>query len=285
MLGFVGRMLNPLGKPAASGDLDTLQQRAKELEARNGELERTNSELERKLDEDGRQFLEALLSLENEVEELTKQNRKLVEERAQTEEQLKNQGSDGELRAKNMRMERECQDMLQQLDEFEREKEEELQKSRDEALRLHKQIAEHQQEFSRRMQEMEREKASLLEAMTEEGQELGSRIEKLTRDKEALSSELAKASARADVGGVGSAAGGFAGGDDQMRQLIGAREGLKDEVTNKEGQIALLRSQLEIVDRKLRLADMENAMLKSECEVLKRNGAQPGMPNGALASR
>jgi len=54
---------------------------------------------------------------------------------------------------------------------------------------------------------------------------------------------------------------------------VGEREALKDDVTNKEGQIVLLRSQLEIVDRKLRLTDMENSMLKSELDILRRQVA------------
>lgn len=57
------------------------QLRIQELEARIPDLERANMKLERQLHEDGRHFLEALVSLENEIEELTKQNRKLFEER------------------------------------------------------------------------------------------------------------------------------------------------------------------------------------------------------------
>jgi len=263
---------------------------ATDLEARCMQLERANVELDKKLDDDAKHFLEALLSLESEVEELTKQNRRLVDERAQHEEQLRTQGTDGELRAKNLKLERECQDMLQQLDEFEREKDEELRIAREDAANMGRQLADQERDFRRRLADSERDRTNLLQAMTEEGRELQSRAEKLNRDKEALSLELAKALARADIAAAG---GNHAGSADvgsstsarelaeatsQLRSVTTACEALKDDVTNKECQIGLLRSQLEIRDRKLRIADMENAMLKSELETLRRSASGAVLP-------
>mmetsp|Transcript_76345 Transcript_76345/g.210771 ORF Transcript_76345/g.210771 Transcript_76345/m.210771 type:complete len:577 (+) Transcript_76345:45-1775(+) len=254
-----------------------------ELELRIQELERSNAELERRLDADGFKFLEALVTCEREVEQLKRQNQQLLAERTATEEQLQRQVDAGELRASNLRMERECQDVLQQLDEFEREKEEELRSVREEMARLSRQLEDQEQHYARLLKQAEREREGLLQVMTEEGRELQSRIEKLSRDKEALSMDLAKALARADMVAASSeSAGAGCGGQAslslieascQLRAVVGEREALKDEVTNKDGLLELLRSQLETNDRKLRLADMENAMLKSELEVHRRNAA------------
>jgi len=245
------------------------------------ELEAQNAELNKRLDEDGLQFLEALISLEGQVEELSREKKKLLEERDSMEGGLLQQGSDGELRAKIMKMERERQDMLQQLDEFEREKEEDLKQSRETADGLRKTLGACEQEFKRRTTEQERERENLVEMVANEGREAQVRIEKLVREKEALNSELAKALARAEATG-GSNETGQDGGvlpssskslseaNSQLRVIMGEREALKDEVTNKNGQILLLQSQLEIKDRKLRIADMENNMLKSELEQLRR---------------
>jgi len=230
------------------------------------------------LDEDGKQFLEALHSLESEVEQLTRQNKVLLEERAQSDEKLRNQGSDGELRAQNLRMERERQDMLQQLDEFEREKEEDIRQAREDAEQLTQKITEQERSFRQRIADLERERDNTLQAMTDEGQELSSRIEKLNRDKEALTLDLAKALARADVAVTASADAPRAGGgtqslteaSSQLRSVMQERETLKDEVTTKDGELLILRNQVKIAEKKLRLTVMENSRLKSELEVLQR---------------
>jgi DNA repair exonuclease SbcCD ATPase subunit len=173
-------------------------------------------------------------------------------------------------------LERECQDALEQLAEFENEKEDELRQIQSDSARLQRQLLEQEQDYQRRFQEMERERENLLEAMTEEGQELQTRIKKLNRDKETLSMDLAKALAR--VESASSEVGGEAGERPpsaqnlaDLRKVQDKCESLKDEVTSKDGQIVLLGSKLEIAFRKLRLADMENTMLKSEIEVLRKN--------------
>lgn len=280
---LLGGHLRPPSKEAATAPPAPQSQ---ETEQRVQELERANAELERRLDVDGLRFLEAISSYEKEVEQLNQQNQQLLAERATTEEMLRRQGDTGEIHAANMRMERECQDMLMQLDEFEREKEEELRKVREEVARLTQQLEDQEQHYSRLLAQAERDRETLLQAMTDEGQELQSRIEKLGRDKEALSMDLAKALARADMAAANSDAGRGIGGAGhnsfsheamgQFRAVVGEREALKDEVTNKEGELVLLRSQIETTDRKLRLTDMENAMLKSELEVLRRGGGGEG---------
>jgi len=282
---------SPTSQPPGANDLGQFGRQAggsaggagqSELEqAKMRELEAQNAELNKRLDEDGLQFLEALISLEGQVEELSREKKKLLEERDSMEGGLLQQGSDGELRAKIMKMERERQDMLQQLDEFEREKEEDLKEQRQMADGLRKKLGDCEQEARGRRTEQERERENLIEMVANEGRESQARIEKLAREKEALNSELAKALARAEAAG-GSDETGQAGGvvpsssqslseaNSQLRVIMGEREALKDEVTNKGGQILLLQSQLEIKDRKLRIADMENAMLKSELEVVRR---------------
>merc|ERR1719352_566275 len=97
--------------------------------------------------------------------------------------------------------------MLQQLDEFEKEKEDEISNTREEVKRLEGLLADQERDFQRRLQEAERERANLLSAMTEEGRELQARIQKLETDKESLSMDLAKALARADVMVAASGAG------------------------------------------------------------------------------
>jgi len=285
------------GPPAGAGTprWPPLAPGERELERRVQELEWANAELEKRNDAEGKKFLEALITYENEVEQLSLRNKQLAD-RAQPEERLDGQGDIGELRANNLRMEQECQDMLQQLDEFEREKEEEVRLIQEEVARLTKQLEDQEKHFGRLLAQAHRERDNTLQAMTDEGQELQSRIEKLGRDKEALSLDLAKALARADLAGGGgpdSARGAGAAVQhapgltevySQLRSVVGEREVLKDEVTNKEGQIVLLRSQLEIADRKLRLTDMENAMLKSELEVLRHRGAKASAP-GAVSPR
>merc|ERR1719183_827461 len=129
-----------------------------ELEAKLRETEAQNAELNRRLDEDGLQFLEALISLEGQVEELTRQKQKLLDERDQVEGGLLQQGSDGELKAEVMKMKRERQDMLQQLDEFEREKEEDLRSASVEAEKLRKELADLQAETRTRFITQERER-------------------------------------------------------------------------------------------------------------------------------
>lgn len=257
------------------------------LERNVQELQQLNAELDRRLDEDGLKFLEALASYENEVDVLSRQNRELVEERAKSEEQLLRQADSGEVHASNLRTEHEIecerQDMLNQMDAFEQEKDEELRLVQETIDRLSRQLEDQERHFQRLLSQAERDRDATLQAMTDEGEELQTRIDKLSKDKEELRLELAKALARVDVANtlnntIDTSRGGVNGtttfsrkeASNQLRSVVGEREALKDDVTNKEGQIVLLKSQLEIADRKLRLTDMENAMLKSEIEVSRR---------------
>jgi len=251
------------------------------------ELLKLNDELEHRLDEDGLQFLEALATYENEVDVLSRQNRELVEERAKSEKLLARQADSGEVPASSARMEheieRERQDMLSQMDAFEQEKEEEIRLAQETVERLSRQLEDQERHFQRLLTQAERERDATVQAMTDEGDELQTRIDKLSKDKEELRLDLAKALARVDVantlnntidtsrgGGNGTTSFSRTEASNQLRSVVGEREALKDDVTNKEGQIVLLKSQLEIADRKLKLADMENAMLKKELEVSRR---------------
>jgi len=250
------------------------------------ELQKLNDELEHRLDEDGLQFLEALATYENEVDVLSRQNRELVEERAKSEKLFARQPDSGDVHASNPRMEheieRERQDMLSQMDAFEQEKEEEIRLAQETVEQISRQLEDQERHFQRLLTQAERERDATVQAMTDEGDELQTRIDKLSKDKEELRLDLARALARVDVANtlnntMDTSRGGGNGtsfsrteASNQLRSVVGEREALKDDVTNKEGQIVLLKSQLEIADRKLKLADMENAMLKKELEVSRR---------------
>merc|ERR1719424_858433 len=113
--------------------------------------------------------------------------------------------------------------------------------------------------------------------MDEEGQELRLRMNKLTVDKEELSRRLAEAEAERDAAPhrrnetAAPSSQEYTNLTRNLRTVQSEREALKDDVTNKEGQLMLLRSQLEIRDRKLSIADMENKMLKNELDLLRKS--------------
>jgi len=207
--------------------------------------EELSREVERRLDDDGRQFLEALISLENEVSRLTKQNKRLETEKKEALDRNSMQES----------------------------------------------------EFKRQLGEVERHRDHLLKVMTEEGRELQNRVEKLNgdneklhRDKDALTANLAKAVARADVVVASTppaSSQALPDQEQQMRKMRSECEELKDEVTNKEGELVLLRSRIEIAERKLKLSDMENGVLKGQMEVLKRGAKNESVavtnPGGSSA--
>lgn len=238
--GTIGHSQDDLSKAPAEAREAAWRRREEELKAQIQHLDREKKEVERRLDDDGRQFLEALISLENEVTRLTKQGKRLETEKQEALDRLAVQES----------------------------------------------------EFKRQLGEVERHRDHLLKVMTEEGRELQSRVEKLngdneqlSRDKESLSSDLAKAVARADVVVASTpppSSQALPDQEHQLRQLRNQCEELKDEVTNKEGEMVLMRSQMEIAERKLKLTDMENGVLKSELEALRRGvraGASPVPPS------
>lgn len=221
--------------------------------------------------------LEALLA---EITSLRQQNAALREEQKRLAEGLpeNEQGEGGaDMQTRNKKLEQDARDMLQQFEEFEKEKAEELRECQDEIAGLNAKLAEQELAMKRFKVDVERERAHLLQSMADETGELQGRIDKLDRDKDACQIELAKALARIDI--LSAQGRGYPDGlsEDpslsQLRSVQSEREALKDEVTNKDGQIILLRSQLEIADRKLRLSDMENAMLKSELELRKRSAS------------
>lgn len=253
-----GNSLVPSG-----GNAQELEARVRELERVNGDLQRQKEDLERRIEEDSTKFLDSLeaeqvrylWSLEMEVEQVRKQNAKLMEER--TAQQLgrgedvgRFSSSDEELRSRCERQERDHQDVLQQMDEFEREKEEELRVLHEELESVRRQVAEAHQELQSQRQEFAKEKQDLIVALDEETQALQTRIDKLSRDKDSLSYDLA---ANADRNLM-----------EANRQLADARaecDQLKDQNTRMGGELSLLRSQVDMVQNQLRLSDMENAML------------------------
>lgn len=216
--------------------------------------------------QDGHITLESALQ---EIQKLRQQNQQLLQE---AESRRCQQSEETELAAKNTQLESDARDMLQQFEEFEREKEDEVKEFQEEIAQVNAKLSEKDIAVKRYKSEVERERENLLQAMTDESSELQGRVEKLEKDKETLQQDLAKALARVDVLTAGKAASSQVE-EGQLRTLQTECEALKDEVTNKDGQIILLRSQLEIADRKLRLSDMENAMLKSELELRKRSAA------------
>lgn len=270
--------------------LVTLQtQASSDLQAKVQELARQKEELERKLNEDSQCFVQSLLGLEQEVQELREKNRLLEETRAAAardeelraaveEERQAKEVQIQELVAINAKLESDCQDTMQQFEAAERERNEEASRVREEAALLQTKLLEQEQAFQRRLQEVERDRENLLQLMSDESKELQSRVDKLTEDKEAMSLDLARALARADLGDATASAPEGSPREsrdkeraDALRRSQSECEVLKDEVAIKEGQLVLLRNQLEIAERKLRLSDMENTMLKSELEASRRN--------------
>eukprot|EP00927_Polykrikos_kofoidii_P065294 TRINITY_DN61070_c0_g1_i1.p1 TRINITY_DN61070_c0_g1~~TRINITY_DN61070_c0_g1_i1.p1 ORF type:complete len:477 (+),score=87.35 TRINITY_DN61070_c0_g1_i1:96-1433(+) len=272
-----------MGGVASRATLDAASALA--LQGECEEAERVNAELERRLDEDGKNFLDALVTLEMEKEDLTKQNQQLTTERAEIEDQLRQQESESELRAKGSKLERDLQDLMEMMDAFEQEKDEELEQVREEVETAKLKLADKERGLERRLAELQRERNNIIENFTEDGRELESRLEKLTRDKETLSQQLAKALAQTDVNAHGNDGLNVSppAAVQELRSVTSERERLKDEVADKEGHIVLFQSQLVMFDRKLRLADMENSMLKSELESLRRgsNGEAVGSPGAA----
>merc|ERR1712232_304918 len=102
--------------------------------------------------------------------------------------------------------------------------------------------------------------------------ELQSRVEKLSednqrinKDRENLTTDFVKAKARADLLDALSPPGSSEltfESTDKMRALTAELDKAKDDVADKEGQITLLQSQVEIKERKLKLTDAENEVLK-----------------------
>lgn len=77
------------------------------------------------MDEHGKGFMEEIYKLETKVSELQAENEALKD--------AVSKGSDEDLRKHNERLEREARDVIQQLDEFEKEKEEELNAMQDQS--------------------------------------------------------------------------------------------------------------------------------------------------------
>merc|ERR1719350_1171845 len=121
------------------------------LEREIQQLQQLNEELEHRLDEDGLKFLEAIASYENEVDVLSRQNREIVEERARTEGLLARQTGKHDI-------ERERQDMLNQMDLFEQEKDEEIRIIQETADRLSRELEDQQRLFQRRISQAERDR-------------------------------------------------------------------------------------------------------------------------------
>lgn len=138
-------------------------------------------------------------------------------------------------------------------------------------------MAKRERDFERQLGEVERHRDHILHLMTEEGRELQSRMEKLTedndrikKDRENLTTDFIKTKARADMLDALSPP----PSSDltieptcSVKQLTAELEATKDDCTDKEGHITLLRSQLEIHERKLKLTDSENSVLRNEAKV------------------
>jgi chromosome segregation ATPase len=139
-------------------------------------------------------------------------------------------------------------------------------------------MAKQERDFERQLGEVERHRDHILNVMTEEGRELQSRVEKLSsdnqkisQDNETLTTDFVKAKAQADMLAALSPPPSSelsAESSMQMRTLAAELEAIKDDCTDKEGQITLLQSQVEIKDRKLKLTDSENAVLKKDASTL-----------------
>jgi len=139
-------------------------------------------------------------------------------------------------------------------------------------------LAKQERDFERQLGEVERHRDHILNVMTEEGRELQSRVDKLSQDNqrinqdnENLTTDFVKAKATADMLAALSPPPSSeltAESTVQLKHLASELELVKDDCTDKEGQITLLQSQVEIKDRKLKLTDSENQVLKGEAKAL-----------------
>lgn len=242
------------------------------------QLQRDKEELDRRLDKDAKAFLEHIAQLEQQVEDLETNSREL---------QARGPGeSSGQFGAED----RERQDMLAEFESFQQEKEEEMQQVREETAQLHQRLLRQVQtseQHQRKVDELERERDLLLAIMSEEGQELRFRLDKALQDKEALSLDLGRAQAIAEAAQAFGGSSGCGQSDAELQLAARLRsasadcEAMKDELSNKEAQLVLLRGQLDAAERKLRLADYENTMLKSELEALRHQMASAAAAGAA----
>lgn len=139
-------------------------------------------------------------------------------------------------------------------------------------------LAKQERDFERQLGEVERHRDHILHVMTEEGRELQSRVEKLSVDNqritehnEHLTTDFVKAKAQADMLAALSPPPSSeltAESTVQLKHIAAELESIKDDCTDKEGQITLLQSQVEIKDRKLKLTDSENTILKNDAKAL-----------------
>eukprot|EP00929_Paragymnodinium_shiwhaense_P107218 TRINITY_DN7329_c0_g1_i2.p1 TRINITY_DN7329_c0_g1~~TRINITY_DN7329_c0_g1_i2.p1 ORF type:complete len:650 (+),score=122.71 TRINITY_DN7329_c0_g1_i2:136-2085(+) len=247
----------------------------RELRYRVQALEKKKRSLEEQLDADGARFLQALKRLEAEIGRLTTANRALTDGRHALLQAMGEQAAhlrvDPDLVARH-------QDLVAQVQAKQKSsREHQCEEAMSDAAKmqlfaLKKAVAEQDIRFRRLWREAENDHKNSLTAASDECEEFESRREKLTRDKDALQWNLQKALVRSQA-----MADNLSVDQNDNEQLQKARkecEALKDEVTDKEGQEFLLKNQLLIRDRKLKIVDMENAMLKNELEFHRKGGVK-----------
>jgi len=173
-----------------------LKQANEDLAERNAVLQAFWTQLEQQMDEDGRQFLEALATKESELRRLKDQNYEPMMQQLQMLKQ-KDQNKESCL---DKSMCCEWEGLIQQFKEFQEEKEEELQVARRALDDLRNKLLDQRVTFTHRLAEVVQERENLLMTLAEEGREFEARQAKLMREKEDLSATLASV----DKGGSGS---------------------------------------------------------------------------------
>lgn len=164
-----------------------LKQANEDLADRNAVLQAFWRQLEQQMDEDGRQFLEALATKESELRRLKDQNYELMMQQLQMlkpKDQSKESCLDKSMCC-------EWEGLIQQFKEFQEEKEEELQVARRALDDLRNKLLDQRLSFTHRLAEVVQERETLLMTLAEEGREFEAREAKLMREKEDLSATLA----------------------------------------------------------------------------------------------
>jgi len=135
-----------------------------------------------------------------------------------------------------------------------------------EAIRLRDELSREKSDFCAHLQQIER----LVESMTTRETELSSQVETLTKEKEALALELSDA--RSTIDTRTSLPTASAVTDYTPRAEDSAPGG--EEQCRQKSSMLMLQNQVEMSERKLRLADVENAMLRRQLLALRRVGTQ-----------
>eukprot|EP00747_Dinoflagellata_sp_TGD_P078039 gnl/TRDRNA2_/TRDRNA2_159870_c2_seq1.p1 gnl/TRDRNA2_/TRDRNA2_159870_c2~~gnl/TRDRNA2_/TRDRNA2_159870_c2_seq1.p1 ORF type:complete len:543 (+),score=106.87 gnl/TRDRNA2_/TRDRNA2_159870_c2_seq1:88-1716(+) len=237
-----------------------------ELKIRNVELEQRMVEQQALMDDHGRQFLESCAHLEEERDQIREESA-LAE--ATWEQRFRAEQANWEQRFRELEMRGKTQqDQLEeQVAVLERQT---AAKEPRALINDYEQMArimdDHQKAHDKQIEALMNDQALMTEMMSDEGSQMRARIEHLEQDRSKLRSELADALALQEARGNSSS---DIGQKERLDMIARENETMKDEATRWQGERELLLSRVSIMERKLRLADSQNAALRGELTLLR----------------